>query len=43
MLTFLHQNIEIFLKNIKSKGRAALGTFLDFAYFRCYLEAKETA
>ena len=40
--TFLNQNIDIFWKNIKSKGKATLGTLLDFAYFSSYLKTKET-
>ena len=35
---FLHQNIGIFWKNIKSKGKAALGTFLGFIDFSSIFE-----
>ena len=41
--TFLHHNIGIFNKIIKSKVNATMGTFLDFAYFNSYLQTKETA
>ena len=41
--TFLLQNIYIFLKYIKSVGRATLGTFRDISYFSRYLQTKETA
>ena len=39
--TFLHHNIGIFNKIIKSKVNATMGTFLDFAYFNSYLQTKE--
>ena len=40
--TFLHQNMEIFWKYITSKGKATLGTSLDFAHFSGYLQTKKT-
>ena len=41
--TFLHQYIKIFQKGIKSKVKTTLVTFLDFAYFSCFLQAEITA
>ena len=41
--TLLHQTIEIFLQNIKTREKTTLGKFLDFAYFSTYLQPKETA
>ena len=38
---FLHQNAEIFQKSIKSEGKTTLGTVLDFAYLRSYLQKRE--
>ena len=39
---FLHQNIEVFFTRAL-KIKFTLCAFLDFAYFRNYLQAKETA
>ena len=39
--TFLYHNVEIFQKSVKSKVKITLGTFLDFAYFSCYLQTKK--
>ena len=40
--TFLHQNIVIFYKIIKSQGMTKLVTFFYFAYFSNYLQTKKT-
>ena len=37
----LHQNVEIFQKNIKRKEKATLGAVLDFAYLRSYLQKRK--
>ena len=39
--TFIHHNIDIFWSNIKKKGKATLGKFLDFAYLSSYLQTNE--